>query len=114
MKRNTFRATSEQLSKAEPNDHITAYEVRKTYAGKPVKTSKRDAVLDELRTKCTTPWTSTGRGITEADMWLRLAEGASSQLLALPFGDQSQGRAVTQVTVEHSEDREDQPTTPLP
>eukprot|EP00873_Tetraselmis_striata_P007048 jgi/Tetstr1/427312/TSEL_017481.t1 len=30
------------------------------------------------------------------------------------FGDQSQGRAVTQVTVEHSEDREDQPTTPLP
>eukprot|EP00873_Tetraselmis_striata_P028761 jgi/Tetstr1/449025/TSEL_003793.t1 len=34
--------------------------------------------------------------------------------LALPFGDQSQGRAVIQVTVEHSEDREDQPTTPLP
>eukprot|EP00873_Tetraselmis_striata_P016666 jgi/Tetstr1/436930/TSEL_025703.t1 len=35
-------------------------------------------------------------------------------VLALPFGDQSQGRAVIQVTVEHSEDREDQPTTPLP
>eukprot|EP00873_Tetraselmis_striata_P017725 jgi/Tetstr1/437989/TSEL_026619.t1 len=34
-------------------------------------------------------------------------------VLALPFGDQSQGRAVTHVTVEHSEDREDQPTTPL-
>eukprot|EP00873_Tetraselmis_striata_P008056 jgi/Tetstr1/428320/TSEL_018356.t1 len=35
-------------------------------------------------------------------------------VLALQFGDQSQGRAVIQVTVEHSEDREDQPTTPLP
>eukprot|EP00873_Tetraselmis_striata_P036040 jgi/Tetstr1/456304/TSEL_043060.t1 len=35
-------------------------------------------------------------------------------VLALPFGDQSQGRVVIQVTVEHSEDREDQPTTPLP
>eukprot|EP00873_Tetraselmis_striata_P022151 jgi/Tetstr1/442415/TSEL_030539.t1 len=35
-------------------------------------------------------------------------------VLALPFGDQSQGRAVIQVAVEHSEDREDQPTTPLP
>eukprot|EP00873_Tetraselmis_striata_P040563 jgi/Tetstr1/460827/TSEL_005988.t1 len=35
-------------------------------------------------------------------------------VLALPFGDQSQGRAVIQVTVEHSEDREDQPTAPLP
>eukprot|EP00873_Tetraselmis_striata_P035100 jgi/Tetstr1/455364/TSEL_042196.t1 len=35
-------------------------------------------------------------------------------VLALPFGDQSQGRAVIQVTVEHSEDREDKPTTPLP
>eukprot|EP00873_Tetraselmis_striata_P005326 jgi/Tetstr1/425590/TSEL_016011.t1 len=34
-------------------------------------------------------------------------------VLALPFGDQSQGRAVIHVTVEHSEDREDQPTTPL-
>eukprot|EP00873_Tetraselmis_striata_P018240 jgi/Tetstr1/438504/TSEL_027059.t1 len=34
--------------------------------------------------------------------------------LALPFGDQSQGRVVIQVTVEHSEDRKDQPTTPLP
>eukprot|EP00873_Tetraselmis_striata_P024184 jgi/Tetstr1/444448/TSEL_032331.t1 len=35
-------------------------------------------------------------------------------VLALPFGDQSHGRAVIQVTVEHSEDREDQPATPLP
>eukprot|EP00873_Tetraselmis_striata_P006602 jgi/Tetstr1/426866/TSEL_017080.t1 len=35
-------------------------------------------------------------------------------VLALPFGDQSQGRAVIQVTVEHNEDREDQPTTPFP
>eukprot|EP00873_Tetraselmis_striata_P043352 jgi/Tetstr1/463616/TSEL_000767.t1 len=35
-------------------------------------------------------------------------------VLALPFDDQSQGRAVIQVTVEHSEDREDQATTPLP
>eukprot|EP00873_Tetraselmis_striata_P038968 jgi/Tetstr1/459232/TSEL_000042.t1 len=35
-------------------------------------------------------------------------------VLALPFGDKSQGRAVIQVTVEQSEDREDQPTTPLP
>eukprot|EP00873_Tetraselmis_striata_P044022 jgi/Tetstr1/464286/TSEL_009088.t1 len=35
-------------------------------------------------------------------------------VLALPFGGQSQGRAVIQVTVEHSEDREDQPTAPLP
>eukprot|EP00873_Tetraselmis_striata_P002592 jgi/Tetstr1/422856/TSEL_013647.t1 len=35
-------------------------------------------------------------------------------VLALPFGDQSQGRVVIQVTVEHSQDREDQPTTPLP
>eukprot|EP00873_Tetraselmis_striata_P041667 jgi/Tetstr1/461931/TSEL_007009.t1 len=35
-------------------------------------------------------------------------------VLALPFGDQSQARVVIQVTVEHSEDREDQPTTPLP
>eukprot|EP00873_Tetraselmis_striata_P044009 jgi/Tetstr1/464273/TSEL_009076.t1 len=34
-------------------------------------------------------------------------------VLALPFGDQSQGRIVIQVTVEHSKDREDQPTTPL-
>eukprot|EP00873_Tetraselmis_striata_P010390 jgi/Tetstr1/430654/TSEL_020447.t1 len=34
-------------------------------------------------------------------------------VLALPFGDQSQGRAVIQVTIEHNEDREDQPTTPL-
>eukprot|EP00873_Tetraselmis_striata_P009681 jgi/Tetstr1/429945/TSEL_019808.t1 len=34
---------------------------------------------------------------------------------ALPFGDQPpQGRAMIQVTVEHSEDREDQLTTPLP
>eukprot|EP00873_Tetraselmis_striata_P045500 jgi/Tetstr1/465764/TSEL_010389.t1 len=33
---------------------------------------------------------------------------------ALPFGDQSHGRVVIQVTVEHSEDREDQPTSPLP
>eukprot|EP00873_Tetraselmis_striata_P025544 jgi/Tetstr1/445808/TSEL_033449.t1 len=89
--------------------------------------------------------TTTG-GLTEADMWLRLAEGllpaydqpqpceaAADQpaatpadvlalagdvcrdaVLALPFGDQSQGRAVIQVTVEHSEDREDQPTAPLP
>eukprot|EP00873_Tetraselmis_striata_P017616 jgi/Tetstr1/437880/TSEL_026519.t1 len=101
-------------------------------------------------------------GLTEADMWLRLAEGllpaydqpqlceaaadqpaatsadvlalagtrfasnssipkrrvyyrmcARDVVLALPFGDQSQGRAVIQVTVEHIEDREDQPTTPL-
>eukprot|EP00873_Tetraselmis_striata_P035716 jgi/Tetstr1/455980/TSEL_042759.t1 len=35
-------------------------------------------------------------------------------VLALPFGDQSRGRAVIHVTVEHIEDREDQPTTPLP
>eukprot|EP00873_Tetraselmis_striata_P014546 jgi/Tetstr1/434810/TSEL_023860.t1 len=35
-------------------------------------------------------------------------------VLALPFGDQSQGRVVIQVTVEHNEDREDQPTAPLP
>eukprot|EP00873_Tetraselmis_striata_P008131 jgi/Tetstr1/428395/TSEL_001833.t1 len=99
------------------------------------------------------------RGLTEADMWLRLAEGL------LPAYDQSQpceaaadrpaatpadvlalagvrawaeyeadtdaddavicpptrtllalleGRAVIQVTGEHSDDREDQPTTPLP
>eukprot|EP00873_Tetraselmis_striata_P013893 jgi/Tetstr1/434157/TSEL_002481.t1 len=34
-------------------------------------------------------------------------------ILALPFGEQSQGRAVIQVTAEHGEDREDQPTTPL-
>eukprot|EP00873_Tetraselmis_striata_P006566 jgi/Tetstr1/426830/TSEL_017045.t1 len=34
-------------------------------------------------------------------------------VLALPFGDQSQGRVVIQATVEHNEDREDQPTTPL-
>eukprot|EP00873_Tetraselmis_striata_P018316 jgi/Tetstr1/438580/TSEL_027131.t1 len=86
------------------------------------------------------------RGLTKADMWLRLAEGllpandqplpceaAADQpaatpadtlalagdvcrdvVLALPFGDQSQGRAVIQVTVEHNEDREDQPTTPFP
>eukprot|EP00873_Tetraselmis_striata_P042811 jgi/Tetstr1/463075/TSEL_008010.t1 len=32
-------------------------------------------------------------------------------VLALPFGDQTQGRAVVQVTVEHSEEREDPPTT---
>eukprot|EP00873_Tetraselmis_striata_P039286 jgi/Tetstr1/459550/TSEL_004915.t1 len=35
-------------------------------------------------------------------------------VLALPFVDQSQGRAVIQVTVEHNEDREDLPTAPLP
>eukprot|EP00873_Tetraselmis_striata_P022280 jgi/Tetstr1/442544/TSEL_030642.t1 len=33
-------------------------------------------------------------------------------VLALPFGDQTQGRAVVQITVEHSEEREDPPTTP--
>eukprot|EP00873_Tetraselmis_striata_P007259 jgi/Tetstr1/427523/TSEL_017649.t1 len=33
-------------------------------------------------------------------------------VLALPFGDQTQGRAVVQVTVEHNEEREDPPTTP--
>eukprot|EP00873_Tetraselmis_striata_P042561 jgi/Tetstr1/462825/TSEL_007775.t1 len=33
-------------------------------------------------------------------------------VLALPFGDQTQGRAVVQVTVEHSEECEDAPTTP--
>eukprot|EP00873_Tetraselmis_striata_P004615 jgi/Tetstr1/424879/TSEL_015374.t1 len=103
-------------------------------------------------------------GLTEADMWLRLAEGllpaydqpqlseaATDQpaatpsyvmalaglrawaeyeadtdgddavicpptrtLLALMEVRESQGRAVIQVTVEQSEDREDQPTTPLP
>eukprot|EP00873_Tetraselmis_striata_P018132 jgi/Tetstr1/438396/TSEL_026962.t1 len=35
-------------------------------------------------------------------------------VLALPFGDQSQGRAVIHATIEHCEDREDQPTTPFP
>eukprot|EP00873_Tetraselmis_striata_P036970 jgi/Tetstr1/457234/TSEL_004164.t1 len=35
-------------------------------------------------------------------------------VMALPFGDQSQGRAVIQVKVDHSEDCEDHPTTPLP
>eukprot|EP00873_Tetraselmis_striata_P024145 jgi/Tetstr1/444409/TSEL_032298.t1 len=40
--------------------------------------------------------------------------GARVGVLALPFGGQSQGRVVIQVTVEHNEDREDQPTTPLP
>eukprot|EP00873_Tetraselmis_striata_P028622 jgi/Tetstr1/448886/TSEL_036112.t1 len=35
-------------------------------------------------------------------------------VLALPFGDQSQGRVVIQVTIEHNEDREDHPTTSLP
>eukprot|EP00873_Tetraselmis_striata_P028584 jgi/Tetstr1/448848/TSEL_036074.t1 len=34
-------------------------------------------------------------------------------IMALPFGDRSHGRAVIQVTVEQSEDREDEPTTPL-
>eukprot|EP00873_Tetraselmis_striata_P011840 jgi/Tetstr1/432104/TSEL_002258.t1 len=84
-------------------------------------------------------------GITEADLWLRLAEGlipaydqsqpseaATDQpaatpayglalagdvcrdaVLALPFGDQSQGRVAIQVTVYHIEDQEDKPTTPL-
>eukprot|EP00873_Tetraselmis_striata_P034589 jgi/Tetstr1/454853/TSEL_004041.t1 len=33
-------------------------------------------------------------------------------VLALPFGDHTQGRAVVQVTVEHSEERKDPPTTP--
>eukprot|EP00873_Tetraselmis_striata_P003698 jgi/Tetstr1/423962/TSEL_014573.t1 len=33
-------------------------------------------------------------------------------VLALPFGDNTQGRAVVQVTVEHSEEREDPPITP--
>eukprot|EP00873_Tetraselmis_striata_P002926 jgi/Tetstr1/423190/TSEL_001310.t1 len=33
-------------------------------------------------------------------------------VLALPFGDETQGRAVVQVTVEHSEEREDPPNTP--
>eukprot|EP00873_Tetraselmis_striata_P016322 jgi/Tetstr1/436586/TSEL_025383.t1 len=32
--------------------------------------------------------------------------------LALPFGDQTHGRAVIRVTVEHSEEREDPPSTP--
>eukprot|EP00873_Tetraselmis_striata_P013699 jgi/Tetstr1/433963/TSEL_023140.t1 len=31
---------------------------------------------------------------------------------ALPFGDQTKGRAVVQITVKHSEEREDRPTTP--
>eukprot|EP00873_Tetraselmis_striata_P019013 jgi/Tetstr1/439277/TSEL_027719.t1 len=35
-------------------------------------------------------------------------------VLALPFGDQTQGRVAIQVTVEHGEDQEDQPTTALP
>eukprot|EP00873_Tetraselmis_striata_P037450 jgi/Tetstr1/457714/TSEL_044261.t1 len=35
-------------------------------------------------------------------------------VLALPFGDQSRGRAVIQVAIEHSEDREYPPTSPLP
>eukprot|EP00873_Tetraselmis_striata_P035653 jgi/Tetstr1/455917/TSEL_042698.t1 len=35
-------------------------------------------------------------------------------VLAMPFGDQSHGLVVIQVTVIHNEDREGQPTTPLP
>eukprot|EP00873_Tetraselmis_striata_P034293 jgi/Tetstr1/454557/TSEL_041453.t1 len=42
-----------------------------------------------------------------------LQDECRDAILALPFGDQSQGRAVIQVTVDHSEDREDQATTPL-
>eukprot|EP00873_Tetraselmis_striata_P039647 jgi/Tetstr1/459911/TSEL_005253.t1 len=70
--------------------------------------------LDDIKRPVRQVWlrSPSFRGITEADMWLRLAEGLL-HLLALPFGDQSQGRVVIQATVEHNEDREDQPTTPL-
>eukprot|EP00873_Tetraselmis_striata_P000288 jgi/Tetstr1/420552/TSEL_011642.t1 len=43
-----------------------------------------------------------------------LQEDTTIAILALPFGDRSHGRAVIQVTVEHSEEREDPPTTPHP
>eukprot|EP00873_Tetraselmis_striata_P016562 jgi/Tetstr1/436826/TSEL_025604.t1 len=46
-KRNTFTTTAEQLNRGWPDDQIIAYEVRTTYAGKPVK-AKRDAMLDEV------------------------------------------------------------------
>eukprot|EP00873_Tetraselmis_striata_P012713 jgi/Tetstr1/432977/TSEL_022314.t1 len=44
---NTFTATAEWLNGAGPDDQITAYEVRTTYAGKPVM-AKRDALLVEV------------------------------------------------------------------
>eukprot|EP00873_Tetraselmis_striata_P035897 jgi/Tetstr1/456161/TSEL_042929.t1 len=50
----------------------------------------------------------------DSDAARLLQDVCRDAVLALPFGDQSQCRAVIQVTVEHNEDREDQPTTPLP
>eukprot|EP00873_Tetraselmis_striata_P038226 jgi/Tetstr1/458490/TSEL_044896.t1 len=52
--------------------------------------------------------------LLDAEAARLLQDVCRNAVLVLPFGGQSQGRAVIQVTVEHSEDREDQPTTPLP
>eukprot|EP00873_Tetraselmis_striata_P003862 jgi/Tetstr1/424126/TSEL_014735.t1 len=67
------------------------------------------------------------RGLTEADLWQHLAEGllpvydqpqprkaAVDQSAETPADDLARagGRAVVQVIVEHSEEREDPPTTP--
>eukprot|EP00873_Tetraselmis_striata_P041690 jgi/Tetstr1/461954/TSEL_007032.t1 len=58
--------------------------------------------------------TTTGSVILDPEAARLLQVVCRHAVLALPFGDQSQGRAVIRVTVEHSEDREDQPTTPFP